>query len=812
MIDSQLLLYDDVTHEAWTRGINEADENSPLGCGCVKYFRFYRQVNIDYIKVLPKIRTLGLEYGYYYPKHLIIQTYDYEHTEWHNIKECNMERGNNGEPQIVSLNIDFVDNIRIICDEKHPLEVSILSDFWKENTIIPYSLLDNLEIYGQYRQEELYLQIVNPRLERVIGNITPPKNMEITCQPHLVTYKSKNFKVAFSLIRPMIMHLSWDDTGKGNCEQNLIREKSVHFFSRPNKVHKGMPGRFCGPSYYLLKNNLDPYFWTGEVIVEGSKVHYRNLHSIDEVSLDISFEVHEYGMDMKIIKHCSKDVTAIEADDFRFIWDIEQCVTGTLGLPDGNNGRTGIVPLPALWNAPGHGTLCIRTDERSDFTTMQVDGYREKLISCAGICVGCKRDKYGYIKIKKGTYKSYISFKTEALRPAICTSDSEVPAAIFRNWTASLGFRPEGAGFSNNSIGVNCHTNQIHIAEIAQYTDTIKGVPSVADLLQYTIEIALKGGPGYGGVTDVAMDSDPCLLISVGKIYQIKKNTDWIKKNWYFIKKACLRMIGNVGESGLLECSKYSGNSGTGKWSCNGWDVVSFGHIDAYSNEQAYRALRNVSVLARIVNDRSFSEACDNVSASIKRNYQEYLYNPQTGWLGGWKSRDGVLHDYGFTFINYIALCYGLVDENISMQIMKKLEEQMDLMGLDYYYYGIPCNLFPVKRYDVPEEFSNIRPDGLDAYGLYINGSLIHNWMGYYIRALSKYGYKTKADLVCSHLEEHYKDSRHIKSIESQGNEFFTWEGHPCGYEGVFVSDSILAFVARHRNIVETVEPEWWIE
>jgi hypothetical protein len=45
----------------------------------------------------------------------------------------------------------------------------------------------------------------------------------------------------------------------------------------------------------------------------------------------------------------------------------------------------------------------------------------------------------------------------------------------------------------------------------------------------------------------------------------------------------------------------------------------------------------------------------------------------------------------------------------------------------------------------------------------------------------------------------------------SNGHEFFTHDGQPCGYEGTLTHGfyALLA-IARHKGIIEPLNPEWW--
>ena len=43
------------------------------------------------------------------------------------------------------------------------------------------------------------------------------------------------------------------------------------------------------------------------------------------------------------------------------------------------------------------------------------------------------------------------------------------------------------------------------------------------------------------------------------------------------------------------------------------------------------------------------------------------------------------------------------------------------------------------------------------------------------------------------------------------GTEFFTWEGAPCGYEGVLQGQfRVMLAIAQHRGLAPRSEPEWW--
>ena len=84
----------------------------------------------------------------------------------------------------------------------------------------------------------------------------------------------------------------------------------------------------------------------------------------------------------------------------------------------------------------------------------------------------------------------------------------------------------------------------------------------------------------------------------------------------------------------------------------------------------------------------------------LRAAYYKTFYDPATGVLAGWKSADGKLHDYYFTFVNGMAITYGLVPPDKANAIMDRLLAKMKEVGYTHFEYGLPGNLIPVRRED----------------------------------------------------------------------------------------------------------------
>jgi len=155
-----------------------------------------------------------------------------------------------------------------------------------------------------------------------------------------------------------------------------------------------------------------------------------------------------------------------------------------------------------------------------------------------------------------------------------------------------------------------------------------------------------------------------------------------------------------MGDEGLILCRDLSGNSGSYRWSCNSMDVVGFGHLDAYVNALSYRALRNAAALLADLGDKSLTGRCRTAAAQIKDAYAKVFVNPGTGWVAGWRSRDGQLHDCGFIWVNGPAIAFGLLEAAQARQALLNLEALRVKVGLTEGYFGLPSNLLPLPAQD----------------------------------------------------------------------------------------------------------------
>jgi hypothetical protein len=307
-----------------------------------------------------------------------------------------------------------------------------------------------------------------------------------------------------------------------------------------------------------------------------------------------------------------------------------------------------------------------------------------------------------------------------------------------------------------------------------------------------------------------SLDTYPSLLIAAGDYVRGSGDGAWLKKNYAGLKGWVMRMLAaDPTGSGLL-VDITSGNAGI--WdhrpfpnhSANWWDNIGFGHEDAYSNALAYHALLGMAEMARRAHRPEDAQLCTSRAEKLRSIYFATFYNPATGVLAGWRSADGKLHDYYFTFVNGTAITYGLVPRDKANQIMDRLLAKMKEVGYTHFEYGLPGDLIPIrqedfmvhnKRWGAPE-----KADGSDGFQIYAHGGASGCFVYYTLQALYGLGRREEADTILFPLLRGYEGG----GFQGHGPNGMTydwkaWDGTPHGYEGLLVDNyqALLAVLSR---------------
>jgi hypothetical protein len=258
----------------------------------------------------------------------------------------------------------------------------------------------------------------------------------------------------------------------------------------------------------------------------------------------------------------------------------------------------------------------------------------------------------------------------------------------------------------------------------------------------------------------------------------------------------------------MIICRALSGNSGSYRWSSNAMDVIGFGHIDAYVNAWSFRAMKNAAAICCALGDNPLAARCAETADALAANYARQLLNPQTGWVSGWRSRDGQLHDFGFTWINAVACAFGVMDKAETRQALQNMEAKRMEVFPESAYLGLPLNLLPTA---VTDHMSGQQNWLKSTYENYTDGALSPLFLAYYIRALCVNGFKNESATIVDSLEEGFADGR-FRGPCGTGKEFMTWTGADSGYEGTFGPNAgPLYAIAVERGLIVPTVPEWWV-
>jgi hypothetical protein len=387
-----------------------------------------------------------------------------------------------------------------------------------------------------------------------------------------------------------------------------------------------------------------------------------------------------------------------------------------------------------------------------------------------------------------------------------------------RNWLNIFQLNPRRRALANHAASDVVAFTLFEYSSIAKQTPPLARGLTALDLIRQTLDRYLGGMKGYGIVDYLPndrtnpfdyTDTYPSLLMAAWDYVDGSKDTRWLNANYSGIKSWASKLLAmDADGDGLIEYP-VSGNSGIwdkkfSKHAANWWDDIGFGHKDAYANALAYRALLGMASMSRLANMTEDSRLYDSRAETLRSIYFDTFYNPQTGVLGGWRSADGYLHDYYFTFVNSVAITCGLIPPDKANTIMDHLLAKMKQVGYAKFEYGLPGNLIPIRKDDYLESRrewgGGEKDDGSDGFQIYENGGATACYAYYTIQALYQLGRHADADAILFSMLKAF-DEGGFQGGAPNGRtyDWKAWDGTPYGYEGLLVDgyQALLAVLSR---------------
>jgi hypothetical protein len=392
-----------------------------------------------------------------------------------------------------------------------------------------------------------------------------------------------------------------------------------------------------------------------------------------------------------------------------------------------------------------------------------------------------------------------------------------------RGWLNVFQVNPRVQMLANNASSDPCSFTLFEYADMALHTPPLADGLTCLDLVRMTLDRYIAGAKGYGQAgyactpTDAdliawrtpwtSLDTLPSFLISACDYANGARDWNWARANYdKLLAWAHEMMAADKDGNGLIEYPG-TGNFGdrplTARRPSNWWDTINFGHEDAFANALAYRACRMFAELAQQLGHPDEAQFFTDKAAKLRAAYAPAFLNPATGVLAGWKSADGQLHDYWFTFVQGVAVTYGLLDDPTANAVMDHLLAKFKEVGYTRFDIGLPGNLVPVKKGDyvyernAPEATGEPRlDDGSDGFQFYENGGATGCWSYYTVKALYQLGRVEDARRIFHPMLADYARGE-FQGFGQNGSsrDWRDWKGGCHGYEGLLV-DNYYALLA----------------
>jgi hypothetical protein len=638
--------------------------------------------------------------------------------------------------------------------------------------------------------------VLGPREERRLeqGSVNPIDQAGVshTQVPGEVRFTTRFIEIGFSLHFPRLMHLGIDAEGKGRTNINILKAGGFFpFYHHPLRTHLAhgtvleRVGRLPDASHAVFR-------MAGRVDVAGSGVKYTMESSDGGQEYEIEWTLEEDRVGLEITRRGRSEERAFDSAAWRLVTDSQLTQTSAMGTLT-RAGQTGTIEGPFLWHVPGQGTLAI---SEGPGVLWRTDSIRPLLANSLEVKLGEVPQPEGDYLLMPGVHHASIELRVQT--PSFSTLRSDAPP-IIRDLvdkvtvSAVSSFRPDTGTLSNNGASMHALTPADSWGALFTQlkSDPAYG-PEPSLFLKYTVERWLDGGPAYGAGrtfgTDRVLEDEYLMtgtnaLVGVGEL--LRSQGEQERGEWWSTYSGPVRAqlkamaARDLDGDGLIESDLRLGISGSHEWSTNWWDIISFGWKDAFSNALLCHALDllSTSIPTYELEDRELAASLSAWRGRLRASYPDEFFNPDTGWLAGWRSKDGVLHDYCFVSVNGAAVAYGAVNRELGADILARVLEQFRKSGFDGYRFGLPGNLFAIPDEDLVKWQAGF------PFGYYLNGGVTHSQARHFLNGLYAAGLVTEADEILVRLAKGLVD-RDVLGGCGSGIDWHTWDGRACGYEG----------------------------
>jgi len=614
-----------------------------------------------------------------------------------------------------------------------------------------------------------------------------------------VRYRSRFMEVGFCLRRAGLSYLALDDEGKGRTQTNLLRMSpgtSVQGFF----LHPVGTGPTMAPSIR--------YAVQGKTHVEGNVVTYDVRTEVHDQHYTARWEVFEDRLHLRLSRTGTRELRAWDSSAWSLGLDPRASASTTLG-PITRVGESGTMALPVIFHAPGFGSFEVRSEQPS--ALWRSDTFRPADLSVQQIKLGEVPQPEGDYVLLPGRHETSLTFMVRQFGPALAPdAPQDIVRAVQRCTLTSLSYRPDTGTLSNNGNSMHCPLCMDNWSALATRIGPIIPGLSAMDLLRDSIERWLDGGPGYasGGLLangayhtaeDEYIMTGTAGLLGIAEFLEHSGTEEWLARFGPQLQRQLAAMRKrDVDGDGLVESVYRLGISGEYQWATCFYDVISVGWKCTFSNALLYAALTKLSRILPRLQRTDMSQGLDTWADRLKRSFLPAFFNPATGWLAGWRCKKDQLHDYACITINGAAVASGVVEEEAAREIMRRIWGEAQRLHLPY-QWGMPASLWPIPDSDLSEIQHGF------PFGYYGNGGLTTAQTRHVVSALYKVGMTREADDVLLRICTGLANAELFGGAKS-GIDGRSWDGWPCGYEGLLTDQfGILAVAMERYGVMEEV-------
>lgn len=291
------------------------------------------------------------------------------------------------------------------------------------------------------------------------------------------------------------------------------------------------------------------------------------------------------------------------------------------------------------------------------------------------------------------------------------------------------------------------------------------------------------------GNHQMVMDGNPSVIIGAWAYYKVSTDKEWLINNIRSLELIADYTAGrDIDNDGIIE-SRQSGNSGSRppRNPDMAYDAYASGHKNAYVNALAFRSFKCLAYLEKEAGNNKLEEKYLQLAARIKAAYLRTFYNPETGWLGWWRSKDRKLHDIYSDIPTSLAISYGIIDKRTGREMLQRYWDALEKTAFQRFDLGVPVCIRPVDA----EEMEHYT-----AFQMFLNGGCSISNTSCTLDALYCVDMSEQADMILNAMLKRQKEGVFPNGGGFQngfvdkypmGGEIYDWHGNTAGYEGYLV-------------------------